>query len=222
MYCRGLKYFALFFFLLLFFCCLWGRICSYTFINRYLAKKRRDHPPPRPFLYARHLFCFLGTGSTKHKGLFPCNWKHEAQGTAKEMVFHSILCLTKFPPPYQGPQFPSPCREPSVSRPSQESVSVPGGESGSRHISGFIFKIDPKKILNKTKTGTSQHVQGPPFLLWEVNCGLLWLVFIFALGFTYSCLCPSLYLIFTPLSTQPHQVRGQSTSSGLSICLVSF
>lgn len=46
-----------------------------------------------------------------------------------------------------------------------------------------------KKFLNKTKTGTSQHIQEPQFLLWKV----LW---IFLVGFYFSFR----FYLFLPLS----------------------
>lgn len=142
-------------------------------MSRHLGKERRQHHTPLPPLYANHCSIFLGP---------------EAQRTAKDMLFCSTFCLTKFcPSPYKGAQFPSGMHF---------ELTQDGRVAGSLQIRSFIMKKDPTQMSAKQKQVPCRIFRGPQFLLWEVgSMDSSGFVLILCLDFAYSHLYPSLHSI---------------------------
>lgn len=92
----------------------------------------------------------------------------------------------------------------------------------SLHISGFLFKTDPKKICKQNK---NRYLTAYPGTTIPFMGSKLWITLVgFYFRFRFYLSLP-LFLTLPYLHPSFHsapQVRGQSTSSGLSICVVSF
>lgn len=159
----------------------------FTFMSRHLGKERRQHPTPLPPLYANHCSIFLGP---------------EAQRTAKDMLFCSTFCLTKFcPSPYKGTQFPS-----GMHFELTQSRVGDGRVSGSLQICSFIMKKDPTQCQqNKNRYHVAYLGDHNSFYGKQA----LWILLGLFSFYVWILLIPT----FTPHSTRFHSTFHSTTSS---------